>query len=108
MRQIPFSKLLAIILALILLPVAVTLAQSKKQLPAEKPNGTQKKNSRPTETPTPTKEDQDKKEAEKAVEDPEVVKIATNIVNVDAVVYSKKSNQIVTGLKKENFAVFEN
>jgi Ca-activated chloride channel homolog len=108
MRQIPFPKLLAIILALILLPVAVTLAQSKKQQPADKPNSTQKKNSRPTETPTPTKEDQDKKEAEKAVEDPEVVKIATNIVNVDAVVYSKKSNQIVTGLKKENFAVFEN
>jgi Ca-activated chloride channel family protein len=108
MRQIPFPKLLAIILALILLPVAVTLAQSKKQQPADKPNGTQKKNSRPTETPTPTKEDQDKKEAEKPVEDPEVVKSATNIVNVDAVVYSKKNNQIVTGLKKENFAVFEN
>src|SRR5207249_8456092 len=39
------------------------------------------------------------KEAEKLT-------ISTNIVNVDAVVYRKKSGQIVTGLKKENFALF--
>ena len=32
----------------------------------------------------------------------------TKIVNVDAVVYNKKTGQIVTGLKKENFAIFEN
>ncbi|MEJ7699397.1 MAG: VWA domain-containing protein [Pyrinomonadaceae bacterium] len=32
----------------------------------------------------------------------------TNLVNVDAVVYNKKTGQIITGLKKENFAVFEN
>jgi Ca-activated chloride channel homolog len=36
----------------------------------------------------------------------EKVTISTNIVNVDAVVYQKKSGQIVTGLKKENFALF--
>ncbi len=36
------------------------------------------------------------------------MKLETNIVNVDAVVYNKKSGQIITGLKKENFAVFEN
>jgi Ca-activated chloride channel family protein len=34
------------------------------------------------------------------------VTITTQIVNVDAVVYHKKSGQIVTGLKKANFAVF--
>ncbi|MFH4307873.1 hypothetical protein WAJ73_23920, partial [Acinetobacter baumannii] len=39
------------------------------------------------------------------VDDP--VKIDTQIVNVDAVVYNKKTGQIVTGLKKENFQVFE-
>ncbi|HYP51736.1 MAG TPA: VWA domain-containing protein, partial [Pyrinomonadaceae bacterium] len=43
-----------------------------------------------------------------AVPDDEIVKIDTNVVNVDAVVYNKKSGQIITGLKKENFAVFEN
>jgi len=34
------------------------------------------------------------------------VTISTNVVNVDAVVYHKKSGQIVTGLKKPNFAIF--
>src|SRR6185436_16960003 len=33
------------------------------------------------------------------------VTITTQIVNVDAVVYHKKSGQIVTGLKKENFSI---
>jgi VWFA-related protein len=34
------------------------------------------------------------------------VSISTQIVNVDAVVYHKKSGQIVTDLKKANFAIF--
>jgi VWFA-related protein len=74
-------------------------AQSKKQTPTETPKGGGKKNTRPTATPTPE---------EPAEEDPEVLKLETNIVNVDAVVYGKKSKQIITGLKKENFAIFEN
>ncbi|GAC1446645.1 MAG: hypothetical protein NVSMB56_07300 [Pyrinomonadaceae bacterium] len=37
----------------------------------------------------------------------ETVKVVSDIVNVDAVVYQKKSGQIVTGLKKENFAIYE-
>ena len=36
----------------------------------------------------------------------EKVTITTQIVNVDTVVYHKKSGQIVTGLKKANFALF--
>lgn len=39
-------------------------------------------------------------------QDIEKVAISTNLVNVDAVVYHKKSGQIVTGLKKGNFALF--
>ena len=39
-------------------------------------------------------------------QDAEKVTVTTQIVNVDAVVYHKKSGQIVTGLKKENFAIF--
>ena len=35
----------------------------------------------------------------------EKITVTTQIVNVDAVVYHKKSGQIVTGLKKENFAI---
>lgn len=37
----------------------------------------------------------------------DTVKIVSALVNVDAVVYHKKSGQIVTGLKKENFALYE-
>lgn len=39
-------------------------------------------------------------------QDADKVTVTTQIVNVDAVVYHKKSGQIVTGLKKENFAIF--
>ena len=37
----------------------------------------------------------------------EIITIASNLVDVDAVVYNKKTKAIVTGLKKENFRVYE-
>lgn len=89
-------------------------AQSKPQKPTETPTGTQKKNQRPDLTKT---EEERKKEEEQRKQEEEVknapleegvVKVDTNIVNIDAVVYDKKSGQILTGLKKENFAIFEN
>lgn len=107
MRQFFTPKLWASLFAasLVLVLIAgVSFAQSKKQTPAEGPKGSQKKNQRPDPNATPTP----KKEDEPAEVDPDVLKIATNIVNVDAVVYSKKNGQIVIGLKKENFAIFEN
>lgn len=86
-------------------------AQSRPQRPD--PHTNQKRNQRPTPQ---TEEERQKAEEEKrrleeeknAIEDKEVLKLETNIVNVDTVVYNKKSGQIITGLKKENFAVFEN
>jgi VWFA-related protein len=87
-------------------------SQSRPQRP-ENPKGDGKKNQRPV----PKTEEELKKEAEEkkrqeeeknAVRDDEVLKIETKVVNVDAVVYHKKSGQIITGLKKDNFAVFEN
>jgi VWFA-related protein len=86
-------------------------AQSKPERP-DTPAGDGKKNQRPT----PKTDEELKKEAEdkqrqdeekNAVVEPGVEKIESNIVNVDAVVYNKKTGQIVTGLKKENFAIFE-
>jgi VWFA-related protein len=84
------------------------LAQSRPQRP-EPTTGNQKKNRRPTEEELKKAEEEKKRaEAEKnAIEEPGVEKVQTNIVNIDAVVYNKKSGQIITGLKKENFAVFE-
>ncbi|MCU1290129.1 MAG: VWFA-related protein [Acidobacteria bacterium] len=88
------------------------LAQSRPQKP-ETPRGNNKINQRSA----PKTEEELKKEAEQrrieeeeknAIVDTEILKVDTNIVNVDAVVLNKKTGQIITGLKKENFAVFEN
>ncbi len=113
MRHFSFPKFLVAFLTAFtvsVLLVGSALAQSKKQVPTETPKGTQKKNARPSGTPDPEAEKvkQDRKEEDKAETDPDVLKISTNLVNIDAVVYNKKTNQIVVGLKKENFAVFEN
>ena len=88
------------------------LAQAKPQRP-DTPTGNQKRNQRPT----PKTEEELKREEEErkrleeeknAIHDDEVLRIETRFVNVDAVVYNKKTGQIITGLKKENFAIFEN
>jgi VWFA-related protein len=103
---------ISVILSLLVgLNVAV-FAQSKPQKP-DAPKSNQKKNQRPVPKTEEElkKEEEERKRAEEeknAVQDDEIVKIDTNVVNVDAVVYNKKTGQIITGLKKENFAVFEN
>lgn len=109
-----FNRLLSSFMVLVLisgLSLGIS-AQSKPQRP-EPTKGNQKINQRPK----PKTEEELKREAEEkrnaeeeknAIQDTEVLKIDTNVVNVDAVVYNKKSGQIITGLKKENFAVFEN
>src|SRR5215218_8891779 len=90
-----FRPLFVIVLLFVL--GALAFAQSKPQKPTTTVPGNQKKNQRPT---AKTEEEQKKED--------EVLSIKTNIVSVDAVVYDKKSGQILTGLKKENFAIFEN
>jgi Ca-activated chloride channel homolog len=101
------------------LAVSIALAFSVSEMPAqskpqktERPTGEGKKNTRPVPlSPEEQKKiEEEKKRAEEeknAVVDPTVEKIETNLVNVDAVVFNKKSGQIITGLKKENFAIFE-
>lgn len=88
-------------------------AQSRTQRPEQK-SGEGKKNSRPSpeEVEKQRKEAEEEKkrreEEDNAIVDDEELNIETNIVNVDAVVFTKKGGQIITGLKKENFAIFEN
>lgn len=87
-------------------------AQSKPQRP-DPPTGNQKRNQRqsPMTEEERKKAEQEKQQAEEeknAIVDTEVLRLESNVVNVDAVVYNKKSGQIITGLKKENFAIFEN
>jgi VWFA-related protein len=85
-------------------PPPRALAQSRRTPPQP-----QKKNPRPDEQPTPTPGQQEPQQTvpPDAIKDTEVVKVASNIVQIEAVVYDKKSGRIVQGLKKENFAVFE-
>lgn len=80
-------------------------AQSRRQ----PPTSTEKKNKRPPEPgeqqpeqkpePTPT-------DIVGKLQDADTITISTQVVSVDAVVYHKKTGQVVTGLKKENFAIF--
>jgi len=80
-------------------------SQSRRQ----PPTSNEKKNKRPGEGQKEGDKDQEPVPTDivpTKPQDLEKVSISTNIVNIDAVVYQKKSGQIVTGLKKGNFAVF--
>jgi VWFA-related protein len=102
-----------VIIVLLLLSVTLTTSRAFPQSKPQKPTtttGDPKKNNRPSDDDRKkAEEEQKRKEEEKnTIVDDNVEKIVTNIVNVDAVVINKKSGQIINGLKKENFAIFEN
>ena len=79
------------------------LAQSRRQ----PPTSNQKKNKRPDSTQSTEPKEELPPDLVGKPQEAEVVKVTTNLVNVDAVVYHKKSGQIITGLKQGNFAIFE-
>jgi VWFA-related protein len=102
------KSLFSVVISLLLVGAVVSpgLSQSRRQ----PPTGNEKKNKRPGETPKPG-DQQDPLPPDivpTKPQDIETVKIKTQIVNVDAVVYHKKSGQIVANLKKPNFAIFDN
>lgn len=78
-------------------------AQSRRQPPSNQ----QKKNQRPGEGEQKKDEPKEQLPPDIIKEEADAVKITTALVNVEAVVYHKKSGQIVTGLKRGNFAVYE-
>src|SRR4051812_25374658 len=87
---------------------SVSYGQSRPQKTEKTGDG--KKNSRPTEEEL-KKQEEEKKRAEEeknAIIDTTVERIETKGVTVNAVVYNKKTGQVITGLKRGNFAVFEN
>lgn len=83
----------------------VGYSQSRRQ----PPTSNEKKNKRPDGTTQPPGEQQEQVPPDLVgkQKDAETISVSANLVNVDAVVYNKKSGQIVNGLKKENFAIFE-
>ena len=84
-------------------PLSV-FAQARRQPPASD----QKKNKRPPEGQQPTGEKQEPLPPDLTgkPQEAEKVTVTTNIVNVDAVVYNKKTGQPIMDLKKQNFAIF--
>ena len=104
-RAYPVFCVVLSCLLIVGLYVSPGVSQSRRQ----PPTSNEKKNKRPGETPTKEGEQQEPLPRDlepTAPKDIEKVAISTQIVNVDAVVYHKKSGQIVTGLKKPNFALF--
>jgi VWFA-related protein len=103
MRRCLFPAL-ALVSALGIASTSLVMPQSRRQ----PPSSDQKKNKRPDQTqqtdePKPEPPPPDiigkPQEAEK-------VSVTTNLVNVDAVVYNKKTGQPQINLKKDNFGIF--
>lgn len=97
---------LAVVLTLLAgLGFSLGLGQSRRQ----PPTSTEKKNKRPPEQgqqqPGEKQEEPPPPDLIGKPQDAEKVTVTTQIVNVDVVVYHKKSGQIVTGLKKDNFSL---
>jgi VWFA-related protein len=100
-----FYSLLAFVLVFGLLcgmDFSRSLAQSRRQPPTTD----QKKNKRPDQTDKENKEEPTPRDVVNLPKEAEKISTTTNLVNVDAVVYHKKTGQIVSGLKKANFAIF--
>jgi Ca-activated chloride channel family protein len=104
LRRRLFVIVVAVAFSLAAFKTISVFAQARRQPPPSD----QKKNKRPPEGQQTDEQKQEPLPPELAgkPQEAEKVTIVTNIVNVDAVVYNKKSGQIVTGLKKDNFGIF--
>jgi Ca-activated chloride channel family protein len=102
----PLFALIVISTLLAGLSFSFALGQSRR-LP---PTTNEKKNKRPAESgqqgEKPAPDEPLPADITGKPQDAEKITVTTQIVNVDVVVYHKKSGQIATGLKKENFAIF--
>jgi VWFA-related protein len=108
MRLAKFARALFTLIVVVTLLASMGLSFAPAQSRRQPPTSNEKKNKRPAEgqqqgekpeEPLPTDLNGKPQEAER-------VTVTTQIVNVDTVVYHKKSGQIVTGLKKANFTIF--
>lgn len=101
-----FLSLVIIGTLLASLGLSFAIGQSRRQ----PPTSTEKKNKRPADPGQQPGQQQPEDPLPPDLtgkpQDAEKISVTTQIVNVDAVVYHKKSGQIVNGLKKENFAIF--
>ncbi len=111
MNSIRLRRFTLVLIAIFLLSGLPLSAQSRPQRP-DPPKGNEKRNQRPRpKTPEELRKEAEEKarleEEKNAIVIDEPLKIETNIVSVDAVVLNKKTGEIIGGLKKENFQIFE-
>lgn len=95
-------SVLAVLIALLGSQAIPLVAQSRRQ----PPSSDQKKNKRPPQGQETGEKDEEPLPTDIAGKDSETITVSTNLVNVDAVVYNKKTGQITTGLKKGNFELY--
>ncbi|HEV2705305.1 MAG TPA: VWA domain-containing protein [Pyrinomonadaceae bacterium] len=98
-----FTFCAMLLCGLLLLEPTETLRAQSRRLPPTTDTQQQKKNKRPD----PSEQKEQEPDPQDVLPEVETVKVSTSLVNVEAVVYHKKSGKIIQGLKKENFAVFE-
>src|SRR5712692_2552667 len=100
-------RLFVIVVAVAFFFAAVKTISVFAQARRQPPSSDQKKNKRPEGQPAEEqKQEPLPPDLAGKPQEAEKVTITTNVVNVDAVVYNKKTGAIITGLKKENFAIF--
>jgi Ca-activated chloride channel family protein len=96
-------SLLVIALALFSNGLALPVfAQARRQ----PPTSDQKKNQRPPQGEKKDEQEQEPLPKDIAGKETETIKTTTNLVNVDAVVYNKKTGQVTTGLNRGNFEIY--
>lgn len=98
------TVLLAALIAALLVSSMVVGNRTQAQA-GRKSTDAQKKNKNATGDP-----DEQKKQDEKKVDKntpPSTISISTDVVNVATVVFNKKTNSLLQGLKKENFEIYE-
>ena len=100
-----FRRILVLVAFCILLTTTGAIdvfAQARRQAPVTN----EKKNKRPDPNAPVEKQEPVPPDVLNRPQEAEKVTVSTAVVNVDAVVYHKKSGQIVPGLKQGNFAIF--
>jgi Ca-activated chloride channel homolog len=108
-----FSK--AIYILVVVLTVALIVSDSSLYDPSFAQAGRQKSSDKQKKNPNATGDPEEQKKEEQRQIDRQVDKsqapasiaIDTNVVNVEAVVYNKKTGGIIQGLKKEHFEIYE-
>jgi Ca-activated chloride channel homolog len=103
------ALLIATALLLVGLAALATRESVEAQAGRQSQSGNKKRNPNASGDPEEQRKQQEKEEEKKVdkSQGPISVAIDTNVVNVEAVVYNKKTGAIIQGLKKEHFEIYE-